>query len=165
MSTPESVTQPTLDPTPRYDADERRRSDSARHPCLRNLGYPTDEAQIIVDQLIDNALCGYKFAGLPRILAIAGDAKTRNARTPVRIVHETPVSALLDGGNNVGYIAAYRGAEVAIKKAREMGIASSVCTIATSAGAMPITSSVSWKQASSPFIPPADNRWSYRQGR
>ena len=92
--------------------------------ALARLGYPEDEARIIVDQLIDNALCGYKFAGLPRILAIAGDAKTRNTRGPVRVIHETPISALLDGGNNVGYIAAYRGAEMAIKKARETGIAS-----------------------------------------
>ena len=92
--------------------------------ALARLGYPDEEARIIVDQLVDNALCGYKFAGLPRILAIAGDAKTRNARSPVTVVHETPVSALLDGGNNVGYIAAYRGAEMAIRKARTMGIAS-----------------------------------------
>ena len=92
--------------------------------ALARLSYLEEDARIIVDQLIDNALCGYKFAGLPRILAIAGDAKTRNGRSPVRIVHETPVSALLDGGNNVGYIAAYRGAEMAIKKARAMGIAS-----------------------------------------
>jgi len=42
----------------------------------------------------------------------------------VKIVHETPVSALLDGGNNVGYIAAYRAAEVAIRKARASGMAS-----------------------------------------
>src|SRR5688572_3169771 len=91
--------------------------------ALQRLGYPADEARIIVDQLVDNALCGYKFAGLPRILAIAGDWKTRKARTPVRIIHETPVSATLDGGNNVGYIAAYRAAEVAIEKTRAMGIA------------------------------------------
>lgn len=92
--------------------------------ALMRLGYPLEEARIIVDQLVDNALCGYKFAGLPRILAIAGDRKTRAARTPVRIVHETPVSAMLDGGNNVGYIAAYRAAEIAIEKVRAMGIAS-----------------------------------------
>ena len=91
--------------------------------ALQRLGYPADEARIIVDQLVDNALCGYKFAGLPRILAIAGDWKTGKARSPVRIIHETPVSATLDGGNNVGYIAAYRAAEVAIEKARKTGIA------------------------------------------
>ena len=90
--------------------------------ALQRLGYPEDEAGIIVDQLVDNALCGYKFAGLPRILAIAGDWKTGKPRSPVRVVHETPVSATLDGGNNVGYIAAYRAAEVAIDKARQSGI-------------------------------------------
>ena len=91
--------------------------------ALRRIGYADEEARIIVDQLIDNALCGYKFAGLPRILAIAGDWKTGKARTPVRVVHETEVSATLDGGNHVGYIAAYRAAEVAIAKARKHGIA------------------------------------------
>jgi LDH2 family malate/lactate/ureidoglycolate dehydrogenase len=92
--------------------------------ALKRLGYSDEDAGIIVDQLVDNALCGYKFASLPRILAIAGDEKTKRARRPVRIVHETPLSALLDGGNNVGYIAAYRGAEVAITKARQSGMAS-----------------------------------------
>jgi len=92
--------------------------------ALRRCGYSTEDARIVVDQLVDNALCGYRFAGLPRILAIAGDEKTRKSRVPVRTVHETPVSALLDGGNNVGYIVAYRAAEVAIEKARAAGMAS-----------------------------------------
>ena len=91
--------------------------------ALRRVGYADDDAAIIVDQMVDNALCGYQFAGLPRILANAGDWKTGEQRSPVRIVHETPVSATLDGGNNVGYIAAYRAAEVAIEKTRAMGIA------------------------------------------
>jgi LDH2 family malate/lactate/ureidoglycolate dehydrogenase len=92
--------------------------------ALRRVGYSGEDARIIVDQLVDNALCGYRFAGLPRLLAIAGDERTGHQRAPVRIVHETPVSALLDGGNNVGYIAAYRAAEVAISKARGAGMAS-----------------------------------------
>jgi LDH2 family malate/lactate/ureidoglycolate dehydrogenase len=92
--------------------------------ALQRLGYGGEDARVIVDQLIDNALCGYKFAGLPRILAIAGDEKTASARTPVKVVHETPLSALLDGGNNVGYIVAYRAAEIAAAKAREHGMAS-----------------------------------------
>ena len=90
---------------------------------LRRIGYPADEAAIITDQLIDNALCGYRFASLPRILAIADDEKTGKPRTPVRVVRETPVSALVDGGNKVGYVAAYRGAEIAIAKAKAIGIA------------------------------------------
>ncbi len=91
--------------------------------ALARIGYGEDDARIVTDQLIDNSLCGYRFAGLPRILAIAGEAKTKNARVPVAVVHETPVSALVDGGNNVGYVAVYRGAEIAIAKAKQSGIA------------------------------------------
>lgn len=87
--------------------------------ALRSLGFPEADVEVILAQLIDNALCGYPFASLPRILAIAQDAKTQQPRQPVRIVHETPVSALLDGGNNVGYVSVYRTTQVAIDKARE----------------------------------------------
>jgi LDH2 family malate/lactate/ureidoglycolate dehydrogenase len=86
--------------------------------ALQSLGFPDDEVHIILDQLIDNALCGYPFASLPRILAIAHDAKTKQSRQPVCVVHATPVSALLDGGNNVGYVAVYRAVQTAIDKAR-----------------------------------------------
>jgi len=92
--------------------------------ALQRVGYSGEHARIIVDQLVDNALSGYRFAGLPRILAIAGDEKTQKARTPIRIVHETPLSALIDGGNHVGYIVAYEAAQVALAKAREHGMAS-----------------------------------------
>ena len=90
---------------------------------LRRIGYPADDAAIITDQLIDNALCGYRFASLPRILAIADDERTAKPRSPVRVLRETPVSALVDGGNQVGYVAAYRGVEIAVAKARASGIA------------------------------------------
>jgi len=49
--------------------------------------------------------------------------ETRNARVPIDVVRETPVSALVDGGNNVGYVAVYRGAEIAIAKAKQSGVA------------------------------------------
>jgi len=86
--------------------------------ALRKIGFSKDDADIILGQLIDNALCGYPFTSLPRILAIAGDPKTKEPRRPVRVIHETPVSAMLDGGNNVGYVAVYRAAEVALEKAK-----------------------------------------------
>jgi LDH2 family malate/lactate/ureidoglycolate dehydrogenase len=120
-----STTQQLIDPdtpdTVRLSAAEAA---ALGERALSRVGYTGEEARIIVDQLVDNSLSGYRFAGLPRILAIAGDDKTRERRTPVTIVHETPLSALMDGGNNVGYIVAYRAAEVAIRKAREHGMAS-----------------------------------------
>ena len=92
--------------------------------ALKRLGYSDDDAQIITGQLIDNALCGYKYAGLPRIVTIAQDEKAKQGRVPVKVVHETPLSALIDGGNNVGYIGAWHGAEIAIAKAQKSGMAS-----------------------------------------
>lgn len=67
--------------------------------ALARIGFAAEEARIVTDQLIDNSLCGYRFAGLPRILAIARDAKTGAERTAIRVVHETPNSALIDGGD------------------------------------------------------------------
>ena len=92
--------------------------------ALQRLGYSDEDAKIITDQLIDNALCGYRFASLPRILAIASDAKTREEWRPIKIVHETPLSALIDGGNNVGYVSVYHATQLAIKKAQVSGFAS-----------------------------------------
>jgi LDH2 family malate/lactate/ureidoglycolate dehydrogenase len=44
-------------------------------------------------------------------------------RTPVAIIRETPVSALLNGGNHMGYISVLRAAEIAIEKVRRSGVA------------------------------------------
>ncbi len=86
--------------------------------ALRAIGFSIEDTEIILGQLIDNALCGYPFTSLPRILAIAQNPKTKNPRKPIEIVHETPVSAMLDGGNNVGYVTVHRATEVAIEKAK-----------------------------------------------
>jgi LDH2 family malate/lactate/ureidoglycolate dehydrogenase len=90
--------------------------------ALDRCGYDEDGATIITDQLVDNALCGYPFASLARILTIAEEARNRQTRTEPFIVRETPSSALVDGGNTIGYIAAFRGAEIAARKARETGL-------------------------------------------
>jgi len=90
--------------------------------ALDRCGYDAAGATIITDQLVDNALCGYRFASLPRILTIAEEARNRQARTEPFIVRETPSSALVDGGNTIGYIAAFRGAEIAARKAKETGL-------------------------------------------
>jgi LDH2 family malate/lactate/ureidoglycolate dehydrogenase len=90
--------------------------------ALDRCGYDEAGATIITDQLVDNALCGYPFASLPRILTIAEEARNRQARTAPSIVREGPSSALIDGGNTIGYIAAFRGAEIAARKAKETGL-------------------------------------------
>ena len=86
--------------------------------ALRAIGFSEEDTEIILGQLIDNALCGYPFTSLPRILAIAQNSKLKKPRKPIEIVYETPVSAMIGGGNNVGYVTVYKAAEVAIEKAR-----------------------------------------------
>ncbi len=91
--------------------------------ALRSIGFSPDDAAIITTHLVDASMWGYEFAGLPRILVIADRPELKKPCTPVTIVRETPASALLDGGNNVGYIAIYRAAEMVIEKARKSGVA------------------------------------------
>ncbi len=91
--------------------------------ALRKLGLAADEANIIAAHLVDASLWGYEFAGLPRILVIAERPELKKPRTPVSVVKETPVSAQIDGGNNLGYVSLLRAVEVAIEKVRKSGIA------------------------------------------
>jgi len=91
--------------------------------ALMSIGYTPEEATIVATHLVDASMWGYEFAGLPRILVIADRPEIRKPRTPVTILRQTPASAYLDGGNQVGYIAILRAAEVAIEKARQSGVA------------------------------------------
>jgi LDH2 family malate/lactate/ureidoglycolate dehydrogenase len=90
---------------------------------LASLGFEPEQRSAIAAHLVDAELCGVRYAGLARILTVAEDARTRQPRKPVETVHETPASAMLDGGNNVGYYAVRRAADVAIDKARAAGMA------------------------------------------
>lgn len=91
--------------------------------ALQGLGFELEEARTITDHLVDNMLCGYEFAGLPRILAIADHPNFRLPCNSVSIIHDTPTSALIDGGNHVGYVPVLRGASLAAEKARAHGMA------------------------------------------
>src|SRR4051812_24503011 len=91
--------------------------------ALRAVGLSEEEAPVITAHLVDAALCGYQFAGLPRILTINDSPRTHEPRRPVQIVHETDISAMMDGGNHVGYYAVYQAMKVAIAKAKKSRIA------------------------------------------
>ena len=91
--------------------------------ALQRIGFSADEAGVIAAHLVDSELCGYPALGLARILTVSEHARMRNPRKPVGIVHETQVSAQIDGGNYVGLYAVYRATEIAIEKARANGFA------------------------------------------
>ena len=91
--------------------------------ALRAIGFDADQARVTTAHLVDAALCGHRFAGLPRILTINEDPRSREPRTPVKVVHETEVSAMMDGGNHIGYYAVHQATQLAIEKARRNRVA------------------------------------------
>jgi len=91
--------------------------------AIQKLNYERADASIIADHVMDAELCGYGYSGLAKILNVAADPRTAKPRSPITTVKETPYSALLDGGNNVGMLAMYRATEVAIEKSRQHGFA------------------------------------------
>jgi LDH2 family malate/lactate/ureidoglycolate dehydrogenase len=91
--------------------------------ALRGIGYDADEARIVTDHVIDAALCGYEYSGLAKLLNIPEHRRFSHPRGPIRLLHETEVSALYDGGNNVGMLAIYHAAKAAIEKVKAHGIA------------------------------------------
>lgn len=88
------------------------------------VGHDVDEAAAIADHLIDCELRGLSYGGLPRALSIYERmTKPGYSRGAIEVVRETPLSALVDGRNSIGYLVALRAAEIAIQKAGAAGMA------------------------------------------
>lgn len=92
--------------------------------CMVAVGHTTAEADIIADHLIDCELRGLSFGGLPRALSIVENIRAlATPRRAIAVLHETPVSASIDGGENIGYLVGRRATDMAIAKAQASGIA------------------------------------------
>lgn len=113
---------PVSDSTEQVHLSVEAARDLCFSACTR-IGMPPEDAKLVTDHLIDAGLCGYRFASLPRVLALAGEMAERPALTPITVTHETPASAMIDGGNHCGYVTSYKAAELGIKKAKEQGFA------------------------------------------
>src|SRR5215831_10258374 len=91
---------------------------------MRKLGHDAADAELIAAHLIDCELRGLAYGGLARALSIAERLeRTGDRRRPMRILHETPVSAQIDGGDHLGYIVAHHATALAVEKASAAGIA------------------------------------------
>ena len=88
------------------------------------VGHSQNEAEIIGDHLIDSELRGLSFGGLPRALSIIERIQAATwPRHPIKVIKESPVSAALDGGDQVGYLIGRKATDMAIAKAKNTGIA------------------------------------------
>jgi LDH2 family malate/lactate/ureidoglycolate dehydrogenase len=91
--------------------------------AMRGAGFDDDDARILTDHVLDAALCGYEYSGLPKLLNVVDAPSFRRPRRPVTVVRETGPTAVLDGGNNNGMIAGYRASEATIERAAANGLA------------------------------------------
>jgi LDH2 family malate/lactate/ureidoglycolate dehydrogenase len=91
--------------------------------AMCGAGFDDEDARILTDHVLDAALCGYEYSGLPKLLNVVDYPKFQQSRQPVRVVRETGATALLDGGNTTGMIAAYRASEATIHRAQHHGLA------------------------------------------
>jgi delta1-piperideine-2-carboxylate reductase len=91
---------------------------------LAKLDHDEQDAALIADHLIDCELRGLGYGGLARAISIAERVqRTGDRRRPIAVLHESPVSARIDGGDHIGYVVAHRATMVAIEKAAASGIA------------------------------------------
>jgi LDH2 family malate/lactate/ureidoglycolate dehydrogenase len=91
--------------------------------AMRGIGYDAEEAWILADHVLDAALCGYEYSGLPKLLNVAEYPRFQAPRRPMRVVKETSVSVLLDGGNQSGMLGMYHATRAAIERAGAHGLA------------------------------------------
>jgi LDH2 family malate/lactate/ureidoglycolate dehydrogenase len=75
--------------------------------AMRGIGYEPEEARILADHVIDAALCGYEYSGLPKLLNVADYPRFKAPRHQIRVLKETSVSVLFDGGNQNGMLGMY----------------------------------------------------------
>jgi len=91
--------------------------------AMRGIGYEPEEARILADHVIDAALCGYEYSGLPKLLNVADHPRIKAPRGPMRVLRETDVSVLFDGGNQNGMLGMYHATRAVIERAKPHGLA------------------------------------------
>jgi L-2-hydroxycarboxylate dehydrogenase (NAD+) len=92
---------------------------------LQQLGASKDESNTTAEVLAEGDLRGMGSHGILRLPYILRSIKrgTIVPRAEVKIVRETPATALLDGGHGFGQWVGRKAMELAIKKAKGQGIA------------------------------------------
>ena len=72
-------------------AEARQLGESA----MRGAGYDGDDARILTDHVLDAALCGYEYSGLPKLLNVVDAADFKLPRRPMAVLRQTPGPKLL----------------------------------------------------------------------
>lgn len=92
-------------------------------------GSPPEEARAVAEHLVGANLRGHDSHGVIRVPGYVAQARAGGyvPGAPTTVVRESPSTALIDGGLNLGPVVAARAMAIAIEKARETGVAFVSC--------------------------------------
>jgi L-2-hydroxycarboxylate dehydrogenase (NAD+) len=90
---------------------------------FKKIGCNDEEAQLATDVLLSADLRGIDSHGLARLSGYIRlwEAKRINAKPTIKIVHESPSTAVVDGDGGLGLVVAPKAMEIAIAKAKQCG--------------------------------------------
>jgi len=91
---------------------------------FKKLGVDSSDARIVANILVAADLKGFSSHGVSRLKRYVDGIKTGSIEsvTKIKVVKETPVSALIDGGNGLGQVVAYKAMRKCIEIAEKTGM-------------------------------------------
>ena len=93
--------------------------------AFMKFGFTKDEADIIVDVLLTSDMYGIESHGMQRLVRYHKGIEKGLIKIDSKpeIVFETPVSAVIDGNDGMGQLIAHKAMNIAIEKAKKVGMA------------------------------------------
>jgi L-2-hydroxycarboxylate dehydrogenase (NAD+) len=90
---------------------------------LKKIGCPDEDAVLATDVLLSADLRGIDSHGIARLSGYIRlwEAQRINANPTIKIIHETPSTAVVDGDGGLGLVVAPKAMEIAIAKAKQCG--------------------------------------------
>ena len=90
---------------------------------FKKIGCSEEEAKLATDVLLSADVRGIDSHGLARLSGYIRlwEANRINAKPNIKIVHESPSTAVVDGDSGLGLVIAPKAMEIAIKKAKNAG--------------------------------------------
>ncbi len=90
---------------------------------FQKIGCADDEAQLATNVLLSADLRGIDSHGLARLSGYIRlwEANRINAKPTIKIIHESPSTAVVDGDGGLGLVVAPKAMEIAIAKAKQCG--------------------------------------------
>jgi L-2-hydroxycarboxylate dehydrogenase (NAD+) len=93
--------------------------------AFKGYGVPAEDAEIVVDVLLESDRQGIESHGCNRFKPIYIDRIVAGIQKPVtefEIIRETPTTAVVDGHDGMGQVIGYKSMKLAIEKAKKYGM-------------------------------------------